>query len=120
MRGATLPPLSTLVQRFEMTESRLAGDLNFPSGARVISALSGLRADAIDPARVEDHYCRLIESEQDDSRDFPELVRRAFAGGNGTVMDNRSIFVALSLLVAGKDVGALGPGGRRDFPALRQ
>ncbi len=113
LRGAEVPPLSQMVQQFSLSDAGLAADLNLPRRSRILSTLSGLQSDSIEPARVAAHYCRLIESQTTSpSEDLVEQVRRAFAAGEGTAADNRSLFVALSILTAGMDAGSLPEGAQ--------
>jgi hypothetical protein len=111
LRGAEVPPLHQMVQQFSLGDAGLAANLNLPRRSRLMSTLSGLQSDSVEPARVAAHYCRLVENQQTaPSEDLVEQVRRAFIGGDGTAADNRSVFVALSLLVAGIDAGSLPEG----------
>ena len=116
MRGASIPPLDQMVSGFELDDQGLAAQLDLPGRSRVFSAMSMLRADAIDAQRVESHYCRLVASQREQpEKGLAAQVRRAFAGGKGTVTDNRAVFVALSLFTAGIDVGALPAGASEIF-----
>jgi hypothetical protein len=111
LRGAEVPSLRQMVQQFSLGDAGLAANLDLPRRSRLMSTLSGLQSDSIEPTRVAGHYCRLIENQKTaPSEDLVEQVRRAFAGGDGTAADNRSVFVALSLLVAGMDAGSLPEG----------
>ena len=111
MRGAEIPPLESIVSEFSYDGVGLSARIDMPQQSRVFSALSGLRSEGIDPARVETHFCRLQRGQEGmPSKDFAEQVRRAFAEADGSVMDNRSAFVALALMAAGSSVGSL-PGG---------
>ncbi len=75
-----------------------------------------LGLDAVDAGRIEAYYCRLAEAERSVPGELlAGLVNRAFAAGDGTVDDNRAIFIALALLVAQVDVGALPKGEAQLF-----
>lgn len=108
MRGADIPPLNSLVPRFYMGQGGVAAMVDVPNRTHVVGTLTSLGDDKIDPERVAAHYCSLVRAQQ--QRPDPQLVeqvRRVFAEADGSAVDNRSAFVALSLLAAGMDVGAL-------------
>jgi hypothetical protein len=116
LRGAEFPPLDSIVSDFRHDETGLSARIDMPNKSRVMSALSGLRSEGIDPALVEAHYCRLMQQQaQQPSKEFVEHVRRAFTASDGSVIANRSAFVALALLAAGMDVGALSDGSGAMF-----
>jgi hypothetical protein len=82
-----------------------------PRKSRFFSTMSGLRSGNIDPERVETRYCQLVKQQKNEpNNDFAVLVSRAFKAGDGSVAENRATFVALSMLVADIDVGALPAG----------
>jgi hypothetical protein len=108
MRGAEIPPLGQMVSHFDVGEKGLGAMVDMPRKSRFFSAMSGLRSGSIDPARVESRYCQLVKQQKEaPNNDFAVLVSRAFSAGDGSVADNRAAFVALSMLVAGSDVGSL-------------
>jgi uncharacterized protein YfiM (DUF2279 family) len=111
MRGATLLPFDQMVQQVWLDQGGMRARVELRPNSRLVRSLSSLRADSIEPERVAAHYCRLVKA-QETAPDMllAGLVSRAFAGGEGTVPDNRAIFIALSLLVAGIDAGVLPEG----------
>jgi hypothetical protein len=115
-RGAEVPPLESMVHYFSINDTGLSALVDLPGKSKVFSALSGLQAGAIDPERVADHYCRLVAQQKaEPDPDLVVQINRAFAAGEGSVADNRSLFVALSLLVASTDVGSISSGNESIF-----
>jgi hypothetical protein len=111
MRGAEIPSLGRMVSSFEVNAKGMGAMVDMPRNARFFSAMSGLRSGSIDPDRVAALYCQLVRQQKDEpSGDFAVHVSRAFTAGDGSVADNRAAFVALSMLVAGTDVGSLPAG----------
>jgi hypothetical protein len=111
-RGADVPPLASLVPHVRFSPSALAAVVSLPTGTRAVGALNRLRDEPIDPVRVERAYCALVERDADlgppgATGELSALLRSAFAAADGSVADNRARFVALALVVAGRDVGAL-------------
>jgi hypothetical protein len=111
MRGATLLPFDQMVQQIWLDQDGVRARVDLRPNSRLVRSLGSLRADSVDPDRVAAHYCRLA-NEQDTApgATLAALVNRAFAAGDGTVPDNRAIFIALSLRVAGIDAGAMPDG----------
>lgn len=128
MRGATVLPLDQMVQQLRVDERGMNAMLDLPASSRVLHALGGQRADLVDPDRITKHYCRLVDLKPHAPVLLASLVNAAFAAGDGSGSDNRSIFVALALLVARMDAGALPEGeaplfrkcGKPDFEVLLQ
>jgi hypothetical protein len=111
MRGAELPPLDQMVSSFDVGAKGLGALIDMPRRSRFFSAMSGLRSGNIDPERVEARYCQLVKQQKAERNpDFAVHVSRAFSASDGSVADNRAAFVALSMLVAGTDVGSLPAG----------
>jgi hypothetical protein len=111
-RGATVLSLDETVQDLQLDARGVSALLNLPANTKALRALAGLASDQIDPERVAAHYCRLAAVKRVEPALLSGLVNQAFAAGEGTVADNRAIFVALSVLIADIDVGAL-PKGRQ-------
>jgi hypothetical protein len=110
MRGATVLPLNQMVQKLRVDARGMNAVLNLPGNSRVLHALGGVRADRINTDQVTAHYCRLAGIPQNGPALLASVVNSAFASGDGSAGDNRSIFVALALLVAQMDAGALPEG----------
>jgi hypothetical protein len=110
MRGATVLPLNQMVQKLRVDARGMNAVLNLPGNSRVLHALGGVRADRINTDQVAAHYCRLAGIPQNGPVLLAGVVNSAFAAGDGSAGDNRSIFVALALLVAQMDAGALPEG----------
>jgi len=115
MRGAEIPPLVQIVNSFTLDDKGLGAVVDIPNKSRIFAAMSDLRSGSIDAARVETHYCRLVERQKAEAvSDMAMQVRRLFGSGEGSVEDNRAAFVALALFVAATDVGSLS-GGPKDI-----
>jgi hypothetical protein len=111
MRGAEIPTLEKMVGGFEVGEQGMGAMVNMPRRSRFLSAMSGLRSGSIDPDLVARRYCELVRQQiAEPSPDFAVHVSRAFTAGDGSVGNNRAAFVALSMLVAGTDIGSLPDG----------
>jgi hypothetical protein len=110
MRGAQILPLDQMVKQLQVDARGVSAVVSLPANSRVLRTLGGMRADLVDPARVAHHYCRLADIRQAEPVLLAGVVNSAFAGGDGSAGDNRSIFVALALLVAQMDAGALPDG----------
>jgi hypothetical protein len=110
MRGATVLPLNEMVKKLRVDSRGMNAVVNLPANSRVLRTLAGLRADLVDTDRVTTHYCRLAGIKQAGPVLLAGVVNSAFAAGDGSTGDNRSIFVALALLVAQMDAGALPEG----------
>jgi hypothetical protein len=109
MRGAQILPLDQMVKQLRVDARGVSAVVDLPA-SRVLRTLGGLRADLVDPDRVAHHYCRLAGIRQAGPVLLAGAVNTAFAAGDGSASDNRSIFVALALLVAQMDAGALPDG----------
>lgn len=109
LRNADIPPLDEIVTQFHVNEQGVAALVTLPQRSGLVNAVAGLRTGTLDEERVSAHYCRLARlQERSPDPDLAGQVRRAFWEADGTEADNRAAFVALSLLVAGSDVRALG------------
>ena len=110
LRGVNIPPFREMVGAFTVNEHGLAADLTLPARTEVVSAVGQLQQGDLDGARIADHYCRLMQLQKEaPSDDMAEHVRRGFRGSDGSRLDNRSVFVAISMFVAGFDIGVLLP-----------
>jgi hypothetical protein len=115
MRGATVLPLDEMVKQLRLDARGMNAVVNLPANSRVLRTLGGLRADLVDTTRITTHYCRLAGLKHSGSTLLSSLVNTAFAAGDGSPGDNRSIFIALALLVAQMDAGALPDGEKALF-----
>lgn len=115
MRGASVLPLDQMVKQLRLDARGMSAILNLTANSRVLRTLGGLRADLVDTERVTAHYCRLADVAHTGPQLLAGVVNQAFAGGDGSAADNRSIFVALALLVAQMDAGALPDGEKALF-----
>ncbi len=110
-RGATVPPLEKIIHSVYLNDQGILAVVDLPKESKLFSALSGLRPSGVDAARVADHYCKLVSLQNaNPSFDLAQQIRRAFTAGDGTVVDNRSAFVALAMLTASTKVGQLAGG----------
>jgi hypothetical protein len=109
-RGATVLPLNQMVKQLRVDARGMSAVVNLPANSQVLRTLGGLRADLVDADQVTTHYCRLAAIKQSEPVLLAGVVNSAFAAGDGSTGDNRSIFVALALLVAQMDAGALPEG----------
>jgi hypothetical protein len=110
-RGAYVPPLEDMVARLRFSDRGVHANLDLPAQTKLFAALGGLRSNGISKEQVALTYCRLVaEQKTIQSFDFAEQVRRAFVGGNGSVVDNRSRFVALAMITASTKLGQLAGG----------
>jgi hypothetical protein len=110
-RGANMPRLEDMVAGLRLSDQGVHAQLDLPTQTRLFTALGGLRQSSVDKERVALTYCRLVaEQKTIQSLDFSEHVRRAFAGGDGSVVDNRSRFVALAMITASTKLGQLAGG----------
>jgi hypothetical protein len=115
MRGATVLPLDQMVQQLRLDARGMSAVVNLPPNSRVLQTLGGLRADLVDTSGITAHYCRLAGVKRSEPELLAGAVNRAFAAGDGSAADNRSIFIALALLVAQMDAGALPDGEKALF-----
>ena len=109
-RDSQVPTLDQAVQELRFDSRGISAVLNPPANSRVLRALAGLRTDQVDVERITAHYCRLVATRRTEPPLLSGLVNQAFAGGDGSVADNQAIFIALSVLVAQIDAGALPQG----------
>jgi hypothetical protein len=110
-RGANVPPLDEMIAGLRISDQGVHAKLDLPAQTKLFAALGGLRSDGINKEQVALTYCRLVaEQKAAQSSDFAEHVRRAFAGGSGNVVDNRSRFVALAMVTASTKLGQLAGG----------
>jgi hypothetical protein len=107
-RGVDVLPLDQMVKQLQLDERGMSAIVNLPANSRALRALAGVADE--DVARIEAHYCRLVSIKRGASAQLAGLVNQAFAAGDGTAADNRSMFIALALLVAQIDAGALPKG----------
>lgn len=110
-RGASVLPLEQTVRELYLDPGGVSALLNLPPNTKALRALAGLASGQIDPERIAGHYCRLMAAKRADPALLSSVVSQAFAAGDGSAADNRAIFVALSVLMADMDAGAL-PKGR--------
>ena len=111
LRGVKVPPLDAMIAGLRLSDQGINAQLNLPTQTKLFAALGGLQPGGIDQERVARTYCRLVKEQKDiPSLDFAEQVRRSFAGGDGSVADNRSRFVALGMLTASTKLGQLAGG----------
>jgi uncharacterized protein YfiM (DUF2279 family) len=111
LRGAKVPPLDAMIAGLKLSDQGINAKLNLPTQTKLFAALGGLQPGGIDQERVALTYCRLVKEQKEaPSLDFAEHVRRGFAGGDGSVADNRSRFVALGMLTASPKLGQLAGG----------
>jgi hypothetical protein len=115
MRGANVLPLDQMVNQLRLDARGMSAVINLPANGRVLRTLGGLRADLVDTGRITAHYCRLAGVKRSGPELLAGVVNQAFAAGDGSAADNRSIFVALALLVAQMDAGALPDGEKPLF-----
>jgi hypothetical protein len=115
MRGATVLPLHEMVRELKVDTRGMNAVVNLPANSRVLRTLGGLRADLVDTDRITAHYCRLASVKHAAPMLLSSVVNSAFAAGDGSTADNRSIFIALALLVAQMDAGALPDGEKALF-----
>lgn len=109
LRGARIEPLDSMLLGLRIEPAGVAAVVNLPSQTGIVRSLSTLVAEPIDAERVEAHYCRLVRLQQaGPDATLLAQVRRGFGAGDGSATDNRALFVALALLVAGLDGNALG------------
>jgi len=116
LRGARIPPLETMITGLTVNERGLSATLALPVNSRIVGAIGELQTGGVQPERVARQYCRLLElQKQSPSHDLSMHVRRAFGEADGTGADNRAAFVALSMLVAKRDMSALPDSGQSIF-----
>jgi hypothetical protein len=112
-RGVDVLPLNQMVKQMQLDDRGMSAVVSLPASSPALRALAGV-ADP-DVVRIEAHYCRLAGSKRGETAQLAGVVNQAFAAGDGTVADNRSIFIALALLVARIDAGALPRGQAQLF-----
>lgn len=111
-RGVSIQPLDAMVLQVWTDVQGVQALVDLPSSTNIVNSIAGLVSERIDAQRVAEHYCGLVEAHRaEPATEFVEQVHRAFSRGDGTPVDNRALFVALSLLVAQIDGKAL-PGSR--------
>ncbi|MEO8314229.1 MAG: hypothetical protein ABI645_05485 [Pseudomonadota bacterium] len=114
MRGVDVLPLRQMVKLLQLDARGMSAVLNLPANSRALRALAGVD-DEIDPVRIEAHYCRLASVKRTGPVQLAGLVNQAFAASDATVSENRAIFIALALVVAQIDAGALPEGKSKLF-----
>ncbi|MCW2410580.1 MULTISPECIES: hypothetical protein [unclassified Sphingobium] len=107
LRGAVIPPLDTVVQRFSIRNGAVMAAVQLPPKTGLLDQFTG--GDEIDGAQVLDRYCALVGLQaRDPQSDFAIQVRRAFPPGQAaTAETNRAGFVALAMLVVDPRAGQL-------------
>lgn len=109
LRGARIEPLDSMLLELRIMESGAAAVVNLPSQTGIVRSISTLVVEPVDAGRVEAHYCRLVAAQRaDPDPTLVTQVHRAFGNADGSAADNRAVFVALALQVAGLDGNALG------------
>lgn len=109
MRGARIAPLDEMLLEVRIGSAGVAARVDLSGDTGVMHSLSGLVSQPVEPARVERHYCQLVQAQRQRPRDaLVDHVHRAFGRADGTAADNRAAFVALSMLVARMDGNAVG------------
>lgn len=116
LRGAQVPPLDAMVSALTVDQQGLAATLALPVGSRIVGAIGELQTGGVEAQRVARHYCRLRgQQKKTPTHDLATLVRRGFTDADGSGADNRAVFVALGMLVAGRDMAALPDRGQAIF-----
>lgn len=112
-QGKDVLPLNQMVKQVHVDEIGVKAVIDVAANSRMVRALG---AEDIDAERVAVHYCRLNRAPRAQSaHSLAELTQQAFAAGDGSAADNRSMFIAVALMVAGVDVGALPKGKKALF-----
>lgn len=109
-RGAAIPPLDRLVQRFEIKGTDAIAVVQLPPRSGIVDQLAGGRG-SIEARTVLAAYCKLTALQSSKpTDDLAEVVRRAFpagTAGTATVASNRAAYVAIAMFVVSPRVGDL-------------
>ena len=110
LRGANIPPLDRLVQRFAIEGSEAVALVQVPPRSGIVDQF-GDGPGSIDTRTVLAAYCRLTALQASKpTDDLAEAVRRAFpaeTAGAATGASNRAGFVALAMFAVSPHVGDL-------------
>jgi uncharacterized protein YfiM (DUF2279 family) len=117
-RDADMPLLDDLAQKLTLKKGEATARVKLPKKSNLLNTLGAARANAVDPELVSKIYCKLTKAHADaPSNALARHVRRAFAGGDGSVERNRAAFVALAMFVADRRVGEVAAGLKLDETA---
>lgn len=107
LRGATLPPLDTLVAGTDVANGRITARITLPRTGLVDQASSD-GALAIDDDEVARIYCKLADEQRANPDPlFAHQMRRAMALSSATRQSDGAALVALAMMAVNKDVGQL-------------
>jgi hypothetical protein len=111
LRGADIPPLDTMVRRFQVRNGVVTASIALGRNSGVVDNLAGTIATPVDTAAVIRTYCTLAAAQRKrPSADFAEHVRRAFSI-NAPTSDRASLnaaaFMALGMLLVDERVADL-------------
>lgn len=108
--GTDLPPLDRLVRSLSVTPALATLSVALPGEGRLIEDALESGGFAPNPELAARIYCDLAAAQaRAPSEDFAALVRRAFAGAEGSPERNRAAFAALAIVMAPDRVGEVVP-----------
>ncbi len=111
-RGATVPPLDEVVRRFAVHDTDVLAEVVLPERTGILTELIATGGGGLDRQAVGKIYCELAAGQQErPASDLAEMARRTFepVRADPTRANTRAAFVALSLLVVGKEARILVP-----------
>lgn len=112
LRGATVPPLDQVVQRFAVNEADVIAEIALPKSSGMVGELIAASGEGLDQPLVSDIYCEIAARQRKEPvSELSRMVRRMFdpARGERTEERTRANFVALAFLVVGKQAEPLAP-----------
>jgi hypothetical protein len=108
LRGVDVPAFDAVVQSVAFAETGMVARVTVPRNSKLYATLNKVKLNPIDTKATVATYCRLAKMQRaDPSTDFALQVRRAFAGGEQSLEDNRAALVALAMFTVAPDVGKL-------------
>ncbi len=108
-RGATVPPLSSIVSGLSLNSDGVTARVKLPSSSNLSAAMQTLEADPLNPAQVASIYCKLATATAaGPPLELSDLLNFAFADfEDASSAQNRAALVALAMLVDSRKLGDL-------------
>jgi uncharacterized protein YfiM (DUF2279 family) len=108
-RGATIPPIRSIVSGLTISEQGVTARVKLPSSAHISAALQKLEADPLNSADVATYYCKLATVAASGAPlDVPTILRLTFADlKDPTPAQNRAALIAIAMVVDTRKLGDL-------------
>ncbi len=108
LRGVDVPAFDAVVQSVAFAETGMVARVTVPRNSKLYATLNKVKFNPVDTKATVATYCRLAKMQRaEPSTDFALQVRRAFAGGEQALEQNRAALVALAMFTVAPDVGKL-------------